>query len=292
MRYGAIDIGTNSCRLLIAEPEERGLKVWRRSMVTTRIGEGVDRHRMISPDALERTVAGLADLNRQLAEYKTTQIRVAATSAVRESANSAEFVERVWQELNWKVEVISGQEEAELSYLGVKRGLPLPLAPLVVDLGGGSTEFMLEDPLPWQTSLPVGAVRATEAAYSDADIKSVLAALPPDLTNKSAPMVAVGGTATSLAAMKMGLKQYDSDLVHGQVLSKTEVDHWLHFLQGMSLAERSQVPGLQPKRADIIVQGIRILSLIMEHLGYEQLLVSESDILDGMIWRMSASQTD
>lgn len=288
MRYAAVDIGTNSCRLLIAEHQRGTWCNLYRGLVTTRIGEGVDHQGVISIAAMDRTLKGLQKLKEQINFYQAERLRVVGTSALRDAANREEFVQRVYQELHWQVEVISGQEEAQLSYLGVKCGLPLDRPPLVVDLGGGSTEFMLEDPHPWNVSLPIGAVRASEAGMSDQHIKELLQPLAELSMHSGLPMVAVGGTATTLVAMHRRLQEYDSQLVHGQKVAIDQVKYWRDHLEAMNLEERRQVIGLQPERADIIVAGLRILVLIMEQLGYDQLLVSESDILDGIIARLSS----
>lgn len=284
MPYGAIDIGTNSCRLLIAEPDGERLRTLHRTMITTRIGEGVDQQRIINPAALERTVQGLSKLGQHLSDWEVSQFRVVATSAVREAANRTCFLERVNQELHWQVEVINGEEEARLSYFGVRRGLALNRPPLVVDLGGGSTEFMLENPEPWCVSLPIGAVRATEANMDEDEIKAILSSLKADRMNGDFPLVVVGGTATTLVSMELRLQQYDSERVHGQSLTRQQVYYWRDKLAAMNLEQRKKITGLQPQRADIIGQGLVILALIMEKFGYDQLLVSESDILDGIIW--------
>lgn len=286
MPYGAVDIGTNSCRLLIAEQAEPGQTLYR-GMVTTRIGEGVDSQGKISPAAMERTLQGLKELQEIIMRHQVEKIRVVGTSALREAFNREEFVKRVNQELNWQVDIISGEEEAQLSYLGVRSGLPLDKPPLVVDLGGGSTEFILENPLPWYVSLPLGAVRAAEANWSDGDISALLSPVTQQSIMADLPLVVVGGTATTLAAMELGLTVYDSRLVHGQSLTIAQVKYWRDHLAAMSLKERQKVIGLQPQRADIIVPGIRILALIMDQLGYEEMLISESDILDGIIAQLS-----
>jgi len=283
MRCAAVDIGTNSCRLLIAEIEGEQWRMLLRTMVTTRIGEGVESQRIISPAAMERTLRGLQGLKEHIARYRAERVRAVGTSALRDAVNREEFVEKVHRELGWQVDIISGEEEARLSYLGVKLGLSLDRPPLVVDLGGGSTEFMLENPHSWNMSLPVGAVRAAETGMSDQQIREMLQPLASRISVPDHPMVAVGGTATTLVAMERGLKEYDSRLVHGQKLALDQVKYWRDHLSAMTLEERRQVTGLQPERADIIVPGLRILALIMEQLDYDHLLVSESDILDGII---------
>jgi exopolyphosphatase/guanosine-5'-triphosphate,3'-diphosphate pyrophosphatase len=286
MRYAAVDIGTNSCRLLIAEKAQPWQTLYR-GLVTTRIGEGVDSQGKISPAAVERTIKGLQELQELITRFQVEKMRVVGTSALREAANREEFVKRVGRELNWQVDIISGEEEAQLSYLGVRSGLLLDKPPLVVDIGGGSTEFMIENSFPWYISLPLGAVRAAEADWSDAQILSLLAPLDQKSITPDFPLVVVGGTATTLAAMQLKLSVYDSRLIHGQSLTIDQIQYWRDHLAAMSLEERQKVIGLQPQRADIIVPGIRILTLIMAKLGYEEMLVSESDILDGVIAQLS-----
>ena len=286
MRYAAVDIGTNSCRLLIAEKAQPWQTLYR-GLVTTRIGEGVDSQGKISPAAVERTIKGLQELQELITRFQVEKMRVVGTSALREAANREEFVKRVGQELNWQVDIISGEEEAQLSYLGVRSGLLLDKPPLVVDIGGGSTEFMIENSFPWYISLPIGAVRAAEADWSDAQILSLLAPLDQKSITPDFPLVVVGGTATTLAAMQLKLSVYDSRLIHGQSLTIDQIQYWRDHLAVMSLEERQKVIGLQPQRADIIVPGIRILALIMDQLGYEEMLISESDILDGVIAQLS-----
>jgi exopolyphosphatase/guanosine-5'-triphosphate,3'-diphosphate pyrophosphatase len=286
MRYAAVDIGTNSCRLLIAEKAQPWQTLYR-GLVTTRIGEGVDSQGKISPAAVERTIKGLQELQELITRFQVEKMRVVGTSALREAANREEFVKRVGRELNWQVDIISGEEEAQLSYLGVRSGLLLDKPPLVVDIGGGSTEFMIENSFPWYISLPIGAVRAAEADWSDAQILSLLAPLDQKSITPDFPLVVVGGTATTLAAMQLKLSVYDSRLIHGQSLTIDQIQYWRDHLAAMSLEERQKVIGLQPQRADIIVPGIRILALIMDQLGYEEMLISESDILDGVIAQLS-----
>jgi exopolyphosphatase/guanosine-5'-triphosphate,3'-diphosphate pyrophosphatase len=286
MRYAAVDIGTNSCRLLIAEKGQPWQTLYR-GLVTTRIGEGVDSQGEISPAAVERTIKGLKELQELITRFQVEKMRVVGTSALREAANREEFVKRVGQELNWQVDIISGEEEAQLSYLGVRSGLLLDKPPLVVDIGGGSTEFMMENPFPWYISLPLGAVRTAEADWSDTQILSLLAPLEQKSITPDYPLVVVGGTATTLAAMQLRLSVYDSRLIHGQSLTIDQIQYWRDHLASMSLEERQKVIGLQPQRADIIVPGIRILALIMDQLGYEEMLISESDILDGVIAQLS-----
>jgi len=287
MLYAAIDVGTNSCRLLIAEPEGAGLKPFCRDIRTTRIGQGAAASGVLSPLAVERTLECLKEFKTTIDGCQAVLAGAVATSAVREAANRGDFIDRAAIECGVQVQVIDGEEEAALSYLGVKRGLRLRKPPLVADLGGGSTEFMLEDQEGIRAvSLPLGAVRATEARMEVAAIKHLLSALD-GYKEKWAkrPLVFVGGTATTLAAIKLELSPYRPELVHGQALSYQEVSEIHRKLSGMTLEERQNLPGLQAERADIICAGALIIKMIMETLNCHHITVSESDILDGLIWR-------
>lgn len=286
MRIAAIDIGTNSCRLLIAEVCADGFRILCRDLESTRMGQGLAANGVLSMEAIERTVACLQHFQEHLAHYQVQAYRVVATSAVREAENRQEFLERVEKGCcGMRVEVITGEEEAWLSYQGVRRGLGSKTSPLVVDLGGGSTEIVWQDHHPRMLSFPVGAVRATEEAMAVTRIQDILAPLQ-DISRKldAYPLVFVGGTATSLVAVKLALPEYKSELVHGHRLMLREIEQILQDLQHMSLDERRHVAGLQPRRADIIVQGACIMLVVMKIIGRDQTLVSESDLLDAIIW--------
>ncbi|MDD3853911.1 MAG: Ppx/GppA phosphatase family protein [Syntrophomonadaceae bacterium] len=289
MNYAAIDIGTNSCRLLVADASEPG-RALMREIQTTRIGAGVDQNKHLSPEAMDRTIQGLAKLQQITQSYNVVHARIVATSAVREADNRQHFIKRVQQEIGWDVEVITGEEEARLSYRGVCSGLAFEHLPLVVDLGGGSTEFMAGDDKEL-ISLPIGAVRATEAEMSIADIYARLKQLGnlPE-TWKDYPLVVVGGTATSLVSIKHGMDEYNRDMVHGQTLTRQEIMDIYAMLERMPLNLRRRLPGLQPERADIINKGALILLLIMDYLVREEIIVSESDILDGIIEEMTREE--
>jgi len=286
MRKAAIDIGTNSCRLLVADIEDSRCEVIRREINTTRLGQGVDATKLLAPEAIERTIKCLREFVTIISDLKVESYRAVATSAVREAANRWEFVEQVYQECGVAVEVIDGGEEAALSYRGVNCGLPLDSSPLVVDLGGGSCEFILmaeENRL--ALSLPLGAVRATEAGYSSEDIRSILSPLLPYRDKyQDYPLVFVGGTATTLVAVRFAFPEYDPRLVHGQILTYQEVEDVFRLLVSLPLRLRQRLPGLQPERADIILAGAMIVLEVMKMLNRTQIVISETDILDGMIF--------
>ncbi|MGR6837172.1 Ppx/GppA phosphatase family protein [Syntrophomonas erecta] len=290
MRYAAIDVGTNSCRLLIADVQTDRLTPCYRQLITTRIGEGVGASRQLKEAAIHRTLMGLKEFFQVIKNWGVDGYQVVATSAVRGAENRSQFTSRAWKDLGIKVEVISGEEEAGFSYLGVKKGLALKNSPLVVDLGGGSTEFMLEGEAKCSLSLPIGAVRAAEKNMSPEDIGKIVYSLAINRQQVlKHPLVVVGGTVTTLVAIKMGLLEYCSDKVHGQTLTRLEVSDLQARLAGMTLPERMQVPGLQPERADIIPWGALILLKIMDFLERQELIASESDILEGLIWSMYRS---
>lgn len=285
MRKAAIDIGTNSCRLLVADVEEGRYEVIRREINTTRLGQGVNADGVLNPAAIERTIRCLQEFINIVRELGVEWYRAVATSAVREAANRREFTELVYQVCGIAVEVIDGEEEARLSYRGVQGGLSLDVSPLVADLGGGSCEFiLLAEKVQLAMSLPLGAVRATEARYSSEDIRSVLSPLLPYRDRlRDYPLVLVGGTATTLVAVRLALPEYDSRLVHGQDLSYSEIEAVYQLLCALPLENRRHLPGLQPERADIIPAGALIILEIMQLLNRRRIIISETDILDGII---------
>lgn len=287
MRYGAVDIGTNSCRLLIAEINGNKLNTVCRRLKTTRLGEGITQSGLIKEEAMERTLQCLSRFKDVLQEYEVGSYRSIATSAVREAKNGKDFVYQVSTQTGMAVDIVNGIEEARLSYKGVMMGLELASPPLVVDLGGGSTEFICPDQ-DVLLSIPVGAVRAAEA---DMTASSVMEQLSPlrrfkdRVTNHR--LVIVGGTATSLVAIKKGLIEYDPEFVHGVVLSRGEIGDLFNLLDAMPLKLRRRLPGLQPQRADIIPKGALIMLIIMEILGKNEVTVSETDLLEGIIWSLT-----
>lgn len=288
MRYGAVDIGTNSCRLLIAEVDRyRQLQPIYQVMETTRIGEGMDGSRLLGEEAMVRTIACLGRFKEQLDKMQVAKYRAVATSAVREAANRAEFEARVALETGMDIEVISGHEEARLSYEGVMRGLELDTSPLVVDLGGGSTEFIFPE-LDMLISVQLGAVRATAAKMTALQMRDSLkeiSCFKDRLVHH--PLVMVGGAPSTMVAIKKGMLDYRPDLVHGERLSFAEIGDLYELLESLPLELRRRLPGLQAERADIINKGALIMLIIMEVLGKREIIVSESDILHGIIWSLA-----
>lgn len=288
MALGAIDLGTNSCRLLIAEKQGEKLTVLYRDLKTTRLGENLLKTGRIGENAVDRTCEALNAFKQALARYDVKRYRAIGTSAIREAKNRDEVLRAIFSGCGIEVEVISGEEEAYLSYLGVEKGLNFKMPPLVVDLGGGSTEFILGQD--FKISLPLGAVRATEADMDIQTMKGILKPLADSSTDfKPHPLVFAGGTATTLAALKMKLKEYSPSLVHGQVLKYEDILGLYKLLTSLVLEERKKLPGLQPERADIIPKGVLAVLAIMEVLEKEEITVSEADLMEGMIWQMLVS---
>lgn len=285
LRIAIVDIGSNSTRLLIAEKMREGFKTLKTGLITTRLGEGIGQQPYLLETAMDRTLEALLNFRQVIAETGAAKIVVAATSAVRDAANRDEFVAKVRNRLGWEVRALSGEEEAYASYLGAVKGLGGTVSnPVVIDIGGGSTEFI------WQTveelnciSLKLGAVRMTESEASLDEIKKM--ALPLASRISGTNLVGVGGTLTTLAAIDQQLEVYDPVRVHGYFLPKQVVAGILNKLDNATLEERKQIPGLQPERADIINAGVRIALAIIEVLGCSGVTVSETDILQGLLYQ-------
>jgi len=285
LRYAACDVGTNSCRLLVAEITEDGkLEVLRKEVITTRIGEGLQRSSWLRPEAINRTLNCLESFMDIMRRCQVTERVVVATSAVREAINRDDFLVLAEERIGMHIEVLSGEREGQLSYLGAKAGLDLKANPLIADIGGGSTEVIHQRRGIKSISIPVGAVRAWEADWDEIEVKSRLAAeLPDNMRTKSSPLILVGGTATSLVAIKKGMTVYNRSQVQGEKLTLLEINAYYDRLNQLTLDERKALPGLQPERADIIVKGILIIKCLVELFGRQEVLVSDSDLLEGLI---------
>ena len=297
VRFAAIDAGTNSTRLLVAEDQAGGVRSIDRRMVITRLGQGVDRTRMLSRPALERTLSTIADYAATCGELGVEAIRVAATSAVRDARNRDEFLRAVKALTGSDAEVLTGADEARLTFLGAVSDLPEPGTKVVVDIGGGSTELVVGDRDPDAlVSLDVGSVRSTEKHLaSDPPSRDELEELrtevgealsdviPPLGIPPGARLVGVAGTITQLALLKAGLPVYDPDVTHHAVLSHGDVRSLARRLASLRYEQRKRVTGLEPGRADVIVAGAEILLAVMEAVDAPEIVVSEKDILDGLV---------
>ncbi len=304
-RVAAIDQGTNSIRLLIADPlVGDGMQELARDMVITRLGEGVDETGRLAPEALERTLAVLDTYGRRASAMHVRRIRMAATSAVRDASNGGAFASAVRESIGTPLEVLSGEREAGLTFLGATRGLDRPSPFCVLDIGGGSTEFVVGDTghqVPVSTQM--GSVRLTErfvtsdpivsddrdalCAEIDQALNGVETSVP---VGEAATLVAVAGTATTVQAMSLGLSRYDPEAIHRTELPVEEAEGVLEALAAMTVAERAALPFMAPGRADVIVAGAMILVRVMRRWGFSRALVSEEDILDGLAVEMLQSR--
>lgn len=289
MIWASMDIGTNSCRLLLAQEDScGGIKVLRRMLRTTRIGQGINQDmRLINEKAKERTLQALGEFAQTISAYPEAKIRLIATQAVRMAENSAELVREIWDKLGWELEIVSGQREALLSYLGALNGLSRLNRPLVVDIGGGSTEFIAKtnEGAVAAISLPLGALRLLESPLNRCEISEFintgLNGMPFD---KNDNLVGVGGTCTTAAAAFLGLYEYDALKVQGCKLTLSAVEELYNKLKNFSPAERLAVPGIFPGREDIIVYGLEILLAVMDYFGSTEITVSDQDLLYGLIY--------
>ena len=306
-RVAAVDCGTNSLRLLVADvdPGRAELTDVIRRMEIVRLGQGVDRTGELAPEALARTMAVLGDYADVIARSGAEAVRMVATSATRDAANAAEFVRLVKEVLGVVPEVLTGEEEARLSFAGAtaelaaRRGGPY----LVVDIGGGSTEFVLGPaggPPAHAISVNVGCVRMTErhlrgdppadrevaaaAADIDAALDAVAAAVP---ARDARTLIGLAGSVTTVAAIAMELPAYDAARIHHARASAADVHAVTRGLLAQTRAERAAIGVMHPGRVDVIGGGALVLDRLMQRFGFGEVLVSEHDILDGMAWSLA-----
>jgi exopolyphosphatase/guanosine-5'-triphosphate,3'-diphosphate pyrophosphatase len=284
MRVGVVDLGTNSTRLLVADiHDERVEEVARRTRIT-RLGEGVDERRKLLPLPIARVRNVLADYRHELDELGAERVLAVGTSAIRDSENGEAFLGEIEWSYGFTTRLLSGDEEAQLTRRGVANGRVLDPKTLVLDVGGGSTELITAASL---ISLDVGSVRLTERhLHSDpptrdelercaAEVRETLPDLRPDDT------IGVAGTITTLAALDLGLDEYDPVRVHGHRISASGVQEQLDRLASLPLTERRALPALEPERAPVIVAGAVIVREVLARYGLDGLEASERDILHG-----------
>jgi len=289
VRIAAIDIGTNSTRLLVADVVGESVHTVETKLITTRLGEGIGGG-LLLPGAIERTLEAIGCFYDTSLQLGAQRVVAAATSAVRDAANRSAFLELVRQRFGLAVWVLSGQEEAALSYRGVLSGLPVePQSTVVVDVGGGSTELIWnENGKPACVSVNAGAVRMTGSGWSEPNIADVLKPALDMLRGFPVScLTGVGGTVTTLAAVDQGLTVYNPLLIHGYCLTAGAIQRIYEMLKSLSIEERKRLPGLQPERADIIVAGVAIVKAVLDGIGLDRLLVSECDILHGLVLEKS-----
>lgn len=301
-RLAAVDLGTNSVRLLVADVAGSGrdaqVTPLDRRMRITRLGQGVDAGRRLVPEAVERTLTVLREYRATLDDLGVERVRATATSAARDAANRDEFFGLAETALGVRPELLTGDEEARLSFLGATVDLAEPAPYLVVDIGGGSTEFVLGTTEPEAlSSVDIGCVRVTEQfLHSDppapeelSDAVSVVRDHVADVAREipavhdAKTLVGLAGTITTVAAIEQGLPGYDAERIHHFRLTKDAAEDVFRTLALESAAQRRHNPGLEPERVDVIVGGLVVLVVAMRVLEFDELLVSEADILDGLV---------
>jgi exopolyphosphatase/guanosine-5'-triphosphate,3'-diphosphate pyrophosphatase len=306
-RVAAIDCGTNSIRLLIADIAGDNFQEITREMEIVRLGQGVDATGKFDPEAIERTLAATKKYAEIIASKGVEKIRFCATSATRDASNRDLFIDGVREILGIEPEVIPGTEEAELSFIGATKGLTHTESPyLVVDIGGGSTEFVLGDSeVKYAKSVNIGCVRMSERHLNKApqdplavqkaiqDIDDAIAEAAYIVPIKEAKtLIAVAGTATTVAAAALGLSEYDRYSIH---LSRIPAAKVFEVAQMFSLMSREEIAALgymHPGRVDVIAAGSLVLARVMLATGATEFVASESDILDGMAWALNQVQTE
>jgi exopolyphosphatase/guanosine-5'-triphosphate,3'-diphosphate pyrophosphatase len=270
----AIDLGTNTTRLLVADVEDGRLEELHRETRITRLGEGVDSRGKLLPVPIARVRNALTDYRRTAESLGAERTLLVATSAVRDADNGEAFLGEIEWSYGFATSLLSGDEEAEL----MRRGIgPTEPGTLIVDIGGGSTELVLDG---FQTSLPLGSVRFTERHGEDV---AALEAAARDMLPELSPTAAIGvaGTITTLAALDLGLAEYDRKRVHGHFLMREGARAQLERLAALPLEERRRVPALEPERAPVIVAGGAILVAILDVYGLDGVTASERGLLHG-----------
>jgi exopolyphosphatase / guanosine-5'-triphosphate,3'-diphosphate pyrophosphatase len=294
----SLDLGTNSTRVLVARPAGGKLDILDRRNTITRLGQDVGATGRLADEAVERTLACLRQYREVLDEHGVERVRAAATSAARDAANRDEFFDAVEDVVGVRPELLSGVEEGRMSFLGATGDLDPARGPfLIVDIGGGSTEFILgTDHVEGVLSVDVGCVRLTEKflehdppqpeeltasiSFADAYLDDVQREIPGSADART--LVGLAGTITTVAAVEIGLATYDRDAIHHFVLTRDAAEDVFRTLATESLADRKHNPGLEEARADVIVGGCCVLVAMFRRFGFDEMIVSEADILDGL----------
>jgi exopolyphosphatase/guanosine-5'-triphosphate,3'-diphosphate pyrophosphatase len=299
----AVDMGTNSTRLLVSEGAGNERRTLERLNTITRLGQGVDATGKLDPEAIERTLDCLRGYRSAMDRHGVERVRAAATSAARDASNRDELFDEAERILGARPELLSGDEEGTLSFQGTTTELDPARGPfLVLDIGGGSTEFIYgTTEVEALLSLDIGCVRLTERflehdpprpeeltaciSFVDAHLDDVLRDV--DGSASARTLIGVAGTITTVAAVEIGLAEYDRDAIHHFVLTRRAAEDVFRTLATESLEQRKHNPGLEPARADVIVGGCCVLVAVMRRFAFDECLVSESDILDGLVYSIA-----
>ena len=303
MKIAAIDIGTNSTRLLISELKNSLFHTLEREMEITRIGKNLKISGKISSDSAQAVSNILKKYKVLLENHGVTRYRAVGTSAVRKAINSKWFISYIKESTGIKIESITGEEEAYLTFYGASRSLDIPKSILVIDIGGGSTEFILGNNGPeinMVESLDIGCVNLSEEFIKDEGPDKIeLEKMHSYICNyisgtmgligrrSDIAIIGVAGTITTLAAIDLGIEEYDSSRIHLHRLTGEKISGIYRRLCSVPLNERKKIRGLEPARADIIIGGTAILLEILRQLDKDSIIVSEQDILDGIIYTLA-----
>jgi exopolyphosphatase/guanosine-5'-triphosphate,3'-diphosphate pyrophosphatase len=295
-RVGAVDIGTNSTRLLVADVQSGRIQEVERETRVTRLGEGVDTRRRLLPVPVARVRNVLSDYRRLLESHGAERTLAIATSAIRDADNGEAFLGEVEWSYGFVTRLLSGHDEAMMMFRGVTSERQLGTGTVIVDIGGGSTELVAGGPdgVHWHDSLDIGSVRLTERFLAsdpptEAELESCATAVrallaervPDEIRSATRSAVGVAGTITSIAALALGLEEYDRDRVHGFQLSASSLSEQQSRLASLPVAERRQLGPLDPDRAPVIVGGALIARETLAFFELDAMEVSERDILDG-----------
>ncbi len=299
MKIASIDIGTNSMRLLIADYDKSILNR-KKYINTTRIGQGVNESGEISEDAIERNINSFVEFVNTAKSEKAEFIYAMGTSALRDSKNKAEFIDKAKAQTGVDIEIINGNTEAELGFYGATLGLKDKHRVLIIDIGGGSTEFVIgskDEGVIFRESIDIGAVRLTESfQITDTDKDKNLNKMTKHINKKIAHLndilkihniksvIGIGGTITTTSSINQNMQVYDTNKIHNSSLTRTDVKYILESLKVMNLDERKKVIGLEPSRADIILAGLNIFYNVLQSLKIDKVTVSEYDNLEGLIF--------
>jgi exopolyphosphatase/guanosine-5'-triphosphate,3'-diphosphate pyrophosphatase len=297
---GALDIGSNSIRLMVVDADG---SVIRRESEVTGLARGVDASGVLSDEAVASSLTVLARFADVMVDDGVTRFAAVATSAARDARNGPEVMRSIAAVLGSPPSIIDGEDEAMLSFSGATTGAGRIGRQVVVDIGGGSTEVVEgEVDVTWSHSYDIGSVRLTDRSLPDrpASVAQLAAAAAevdrvlsePPIRIRSKEVIGVAGTFTSLAAMRLGLGRYDPDVVHGTTLTRDDVDALVGELAALTISETEEIPSLEPRRAPVILAGTVVAQRVMEALGAESVLVSEYDLLDGLAARIAALGQD
>jgi len=305
MVYSAIDVGSNTLRLLVAQAGGGDLQPLRYDRVITRLGSGVKKTGRLDDSASASSIAALSDFSREISSSGSEKTRAVGTSALRDAENAGDFISRVRAATGIGIEVITGEEEARLTALGVLSSIGQPESFMIADIGGGSTEIIYSQDgglSPGHISEPIGAVNLLEAHLksdppSDDEIlalkehcqtamKSIRSRMA-GVSRVGAELFGTAGTASTLAAIDLGLEGYDAAKIHGHTISLDRLREMLEMLRKLPLEERARVRGLEPQRADLIIPGVTLTISLMETFGFLTITISDKGLLEGIVLDMA-----